>query len=156
MKKLILFIILLALINSAFAQAKLIYDIKVNRVYNLDLATLIPQGYLEISAKFALPLPSSLAAVPNVSALAESYRSMYGIDSVDLINSKIIFSGRVTPPLSVWKDGVPSNGLTDANDVQNALKAVRDDFILKLSMFQLMPFDTVIGTYWNGTNCILE
>ncbi len=156
MKKLILFIILLALINSAFAQAKLIYDIKVNRVYNLDLATLIPQGYLEISAKFALPLPSSLAVVPNVSALAESYRSMYGIDSVDLINSKIIFTGKVTLPLSVWKDGVPSNGLTDANDVQNALKAVRDDFILKLSMFQLMPFDTVIGTYWNGTNWILE
>lgn len=154
MKKIL--IVLLFFASNSFAQSRIIYDVHVNRVYQLDLATLIPQGYLEITAKFALPLPPSLASVPNVSALAESYRSMYGIDSVDLINNKIIFTGKVTPALSVWKEGLPANGLTNATDVRNALKNVYDEFVMKLSMFQLMPFDEVIGTYYNGTNWILE
>ena len=144
MKKLILAVLLLLSINVK-AQDTLINNIRVNRVYSIDGP--IPQGYIEVTADFILPIPGALIGLNNINVIAESYKSMFGIDRIE--GNRIIFAGRI-PSQGIWKHNNPQEGLTTDADIWAALEAEYQIYVYKLSMFQLMPFDNVIGSVLIG------
>lgn len=115
----------------------------------------IPSGYIEITAQFKLPLPSMLALNPNLAKIADTYKDMYGIDRIDTIGGTMyaVFIAAI-PPLNIYKidsNQVTTTQLIDESDVQYAIFSEYNVYAYKFGLFQLFPFDAIIGkSYING------
>lgn len=122
-----------------------IKDIKITRfISGLDGQSPLG-GYIEISAKFIVDLPTALASVSNINEIAQSYSGIFGIDQVD--QGKVTFSAKVTT--SIYNpDGTALIGIEDVKDLLLDEYAL---YVARLDAFSLLPFDSVIGKTWDGT-----
>jgi hypothetical protein len=127
-------------------------QMSIHPVFNVP----IPTGYIELTAQFKIQLPTSLALNPNVALIAETYKNMYGIDRIDTIGGTMyaVFNA-VIPPLNIYQIDSATNETTttliNEVDVQNAINDEYQIYLYTFGLFQLFPFDGIIGkSYING------
>lgn len=127
-------------------------QMNIHPIFNIP----VPSGYIELTAQFKIQLPASLALNPNVAKIAETYKNMYGIDRIDTIGGTMyaVFNATI-PPLNIYQiDSVTqetTSTMINETDVQNAIQAEYNIYLYKFGLFQLFPFDGIIGkSYING------
>jgi hypothetical protein len=140
-------------------QVDSIKVLSIKRNIRIDIhpvfAIPVPTGYIEITARFKLPLPTSLALNPNLAKIADSYKDMYGIDRIDTIGGSMfaVFIAAI-PPLNIYKidsNQITTTELIDEIDVQQAIFNEYNVYAYRFGLFQLFPFDAIIGkSYING------
>lgn len=120
----------------------------VTRNIQVDPASGMPSGYIEVRSLFRLQLPEALAQLPNVAIIAESYRSMFNIDRIDTINATL-YAVFIPSPInmSIWKvvNGVTTQDLITDADIKAALQTEYNIYTARLGTFQLLPFDAILG-----------
>lgn len=125
-----------------------IKDIKITRfITGLDGQSALG-GYIEISAKFIISLPSSLLSITNINEIAQSYAGFFGIDQVD--ESKVTLSAKVTTGIF----NAEGTALIGVEDVKNLLLSEYAIYEQRLNSFSLFPFDTMIGKKLDGDTWI--
>ncbi len=145
MKKL-LFLLIFA--TTAMQAQNKIENVRINR--HISFNGIMPEGYIEVTARFTLPIPNALLVSPYLAELAESYKGMYQIDSV--AGTNLIFQAKVST--GIYVENNPALGITSEEDVMYLLEAEYGVHQYKLSLFQLFPFDAIIGKRWNGTTWV--
>ena len=138
-----------------------IKDVQIERKYRLDIdpstgALLGATGFIEITAKIVIPLPTTLATMSNVVPLSKSYLDMF--DIIEVANGNAVFN---VGPLSMGLFRQVQNPVTlemedtaamiDHTDIFTLLEARLSYFTLRLSAFQPMPFDLAVGLSFDGT-----
>ena len=138
-----------------------IKDVQVERKYRLDIdpstgALLGASGFIEITAKIVIPLPTTLANMPNVVPLSKSYLDMF--DIIEVANGNAVFNvgplsmglfRQVQDPSTLdWTD---TTTMIDHTDVFTLLESKLSYFTVRLSAFQPMPFDLAVGLSFDGT-----
>lgn len=148
MMKLITAVALLLTMSASGQNFERIRVLDVSRRITVDPATGVPSGYIEVRPLFRLQLPEALAQLPNVNKVAESYRSMFNIDKIDTIDNTL-YAVFIPSPINmnIYKvvDGVTTTDLITDADIKAALQAEYNIYTARLSAFQLLPFDLIIG-----------
>lgn len=120
----------------------------VTRNIQVDPASGMPSGYIEVRSLFRLQLPEALAQLPNVAIIAESYRSMFNIERIDTINATL-YAVFIPSPInmSIWKvvNGVTTQDMITDADIKAALQQEYNIYTARLGTFQLLPFDAILG-----------
>lgn len=154
MKKTIFIALMLASITS-FSQVETIRFTNMVRHIELNTSTGVPSGYIEVSAIFRIPLPPALLGNSQIAKIADSYRTMYSIDRLDTIDNIVyaVFSVQLHS-MGIYKkvNGITTENLITDIDIQNALEVEYGLYSYRLSLFQLMPFDNIIGKSKIGTS----
>jgi hypothetical protein len=135
------------------AQIETIRYIDLTR--HITIVDGVPQGYIEVSAEFTLPLPQELAENEQVVKIAETYKSMYNINRIDTIGGVYYAVFRSEPTsMGLYRvvDGTTTQDMIDNVDIQNALEEEYQRYVVGFAAFQLFPFDDIIGkSKINGT-----
>lgn len=136
MKKILLAALLL-ITTHTFGQVKI-------RIVNLsrDIAP-DTTGTITFTAEFNINVPQIfITASGDIQSLAESYKNVYPIDRVTLIQGDAVCSFRKSYTLPIRKaDG----SIIDDAYLQTFLEGKYAEFEYGLSNFQPMPFDGIIG-----------
>jgi hypothetical protein len=153
MKKILLALMLASF--TSFAQVETIRFTNMVRHIEVNAATGVPSGYIEVSALFRIPLPAALLGNNQLSKIAASYKSMYSIDRLDTIENVVyaVFNVQL-PSMGIYKqvNGITTENLITDIDIQNALEAEYNVYNYRFSFFQLLPFDNIIGKSKIGTS----
>lgn len=94
-------------------------------------------GYIEVTTELRLDIPAVLNTLPNKKEIADSYRTVYGIERVD--NGHIYFLKTFT-----FENG------TTIGAMQTAFDAAAMYYENALSAFSLQPVDEMIGKVYDG------
>lgn len=120
----------------------------VTRNIQIDPASGMPSGYIEVRSLFRLQLPEALAQLPNVAIIAESYRSMFNIDRIDTID-QVLYAVFIPSPInmSIWKvvNGITTQDMITDADIKAELQQEYNIYTARLGTFQLLPFDGILG-----------
>ena len=148
MRKIFIAVCLLLTIQAQSQDFERIRVTGMNRNILIDPATGMPSGYIEVRSIFRLQLPEALAQLPNVTIIAESYRSMFNIDHIDTIDA-VLYAVFIPAPinLNIWKvvNGVTTQDLITDADIKAALQQEYNIYSARLVTFQVLPFDAILG-----------